>query len=306
MKTAIGIVTFGNHEFTRLALTQIVKTVTRPMDVYLVIGKPGDIETISLCTAINIDFIQHDVNKGFPASINDLYDYAWLGKNPRHLAYDNLIIMGNDVVPYPNAIDALIEQAEISDYEWISSCQYDVKSLVRDHPEAAKFFKGPNYEFTDFSSRPWNLHGPENIRPHRVEDGVIKDVHNLCLFKRSVFEKIGYIDVNFFPAYFSDNDYGRRGWKEGLKTCSLDHSAYFHFWSRTIHQGSGGSTPRYFQLNEEFYRAKWGGPVEEEVWDTPFGGNAYRLENGIYLPGNRKIDSRADEERIVNYWKSKG
>lgn len=301
-KTAVGIVTFGNAAFTRLGLVEILKTVKKPVSIVLVIGKPGDTESLRLADEFQLPRIVHQENKGFPASINDIYDWAWIDGN-----FDNLIIMGNDVVPYPNAIDALIEEADTSDHVWVSSCQFDVRSLLARYPEAGKYFKGPNCEFTDFTARPWELHGPEHIRAHRVEGGVIKDVHNLCLFKREVFERIGYIDVNFFPAYFSDNDYCMRGTFEGLKTCSLDHSAYFHFWSRTVHQEKGSvHTPRYFQANSDFYRLKWGGPVQGEKFTVPFNGNDFRLTGDLWLPGSRTIRTREGEEEMVRYWKARG
>ena len=333
MKTAIGIVTFGNHQFTRLGLTEIFRTVKHPVDICVVIGKPGDWETQNVLAqyALGRDhadgelrllskFIIHKENKGFPGSINDIYDWAFV---PQKLQqgeihndfgeYDNLIIMGNDVVPYPGAIDALIDQAERSDHDCICSCMYDVKSLVRDHPEAARHFTRPNFQFTDFNARPWDMHGPEHVQPYAVIEGNRGGLHDLTLFKRSVFEKIGYIDVNFFPAYFSDNDYWRRGLLAGVKFCSVTTSCYFHFWSRTIHQGgktahTGG---RAFQLNEKFYRRKWGGGPGGETFSVAFDGKQYMMGSAfpntrasIILPGTNIIASRSDEPRIIEYWKA--
>lgn len=311
MKTALGIVTFGNAGFTRLALDELLKTVTHAVDVCLVVGKPGDVETANMARTHRTHpfVIVHATNKGFPASINDIYDWAW----KRH-DFDNLIMMGNDVIPYPGGVDSLIDEAAKPDHEWVCSSQYDVRSLCAQHPEARKFFTGDNFTFTDFSARPWDLHGPEHIRPPHVETNSIRDVHNLALFKRSVFEKIGYIDVNFYPAYFSDNDYCRRasfGIDPPIRGCTLQHSAYFHFWSRTIHQG-GGHPSKAYANNEAFYCAKWGGVVGQERWRVPFGGQPYNLTPKpagraieIVLLPEVNIPSRENEEAIVNYWKER-
>src|SRR5208282_502277 len=262
MKTAIGIVTYGNAQFTRLGLVEIIKRVKDWREtICLVTGKPGDTDTVDLARTYGTEIIRHQENKGFPASINDLYDWAW-GEG----RFDNLIMMGNDVVPFPGAIDALINQAATTDYELIAGSELDARSLVERYPDARQHFAGPNLLFTNFKARPWDLH-KDNVRPPYVADGVIANVHNLCLFKRSVFDKLGYIDVNFFPAYFSDNDYCMRGVFEGLKSCALYHAEYFHFWSRTIHQGTDTDhSNRAFQLNEEYYRLKWGGTPTKEAW----------------------------------------
>lgn len=227
------MVTFGNLEFTKLALREIRANMKPPVVFFVVVGKPGDEKTSVWLRSEGIAFVAHKENLGFPASINDIYDWAWNGWN-----FDNVIIAGNDIAPYLGAIDALIECAETTEWEWICSSEYDSRALVRDHPEARRFFKGGNMVFSDFAARPWELHQPP--RDIILEPNCIKDVRNLCLFKRSVFEKLGYADVNFWPGgYFEDNDYCRRAMLAGVKACGLRHSSYFHFWSRTIHQGSG-------------------------------------------------------------------
>lgn len=301
-KTLIGMVTFGNLEFTQLAVREIRRTTAAAVDLALVVGKPGDQATAAWCRQEGLVHWCHGVNMGFPASINDLYDHAWRGPG----GYDYLVICGNDVVPYPGAIDALIEEADRGEFAWVASSQFDVASLCSAYPEQRRWFEGSSYLFRDFDQRPWDAHAARVPRAREVVPHVIADVHNLCLYHRSVADAIGYIDVNFFPAYFSDNDYCVRGHRAGVKACQLRHSAYFHFWSRTIHQGSGGSTHRYFDLNQEYYRAKWGGLVNDEHYALPFGGRPWALGNGVTLPGALKINDRSDEYRIVEYWRERG
>ena len=136
MKTAIGIVTYGNAQFTRLGLVEIIKRVKDWREtICLVAGKPGDTDTVDLARTYGTEIIRHQENKGFPASINDLYDWAW-GEG----RFDNLIMMGNDVVPFPGAIDALINQAATTDYELIAGSELDARSLVERYPDARQHF----------------------------------------------------------------------------------------------------------------------------------------------------------------------
>ena len=308
MKTLIGIVTFGNLPFTQLTIAEIRRHTTVPFDLFVIVGKPGDMETWNWLTNEGIKCEAHPVNRGFPASLNDIFDYAW--SDP---AVENVILCGNDVLPYPGAIDAMVAEAARGEWEWICASQFDVKALCATYPAAWKYFSGSNYQFTDYTTRPWDMHTPvavacaPGIEPHQL-----KDVQNLCLYRRSVFEKLGYFDANFWPnGYFSDNDYARRAVNAGIKGCGLPHAQYFHFWSRTIHQGETRPNDTYFERNQEFYLLKWGGPFAAEKWVEPFGGHyphhlgVDREGYEIALPASLKIYGRANENAIIEHWRNK-
>ena len=296
-KNLIGIGTFGNINFTKMAVHSVQETVNNDYTIYLVVGKVGDLETIEFAESEGIPYKIHPSNLGFPRAVNDIYDAGWVDGD-----YDNVIIMGNDVVAYPYAIDSLIDTAEDSDYEWICSLQYDVRSLIKEFPKTKKFFSGASLIFDYFRGRPWEAFTSYSKEREIAEIG-FSDVQNLCLYKRSVFEKIGYTDTNFYPAYFIDNDLARRGVNANLSACTLINSRYFHFWSRTIHQETGGTTPLAFNKNQAFYKTKWGGDFGQEAWTIPFNGGTYSLTDGVDLVGSLNIDSREQELDIINYWR---
>ena len=304
-KTLIGIVTYGNLGFTKIALRSVLETVNSPVDFFLVVGKPQDNETVEFLKKEGIPYVQHSFNYGFPYSVNDIYDYAWKEND-----YDNLIIMGNDVVAYPYAIDSLIHVADTTDNSWVCAREYSVKSLCKEYTEVQMHFDIPDaYRFRDFSTRPWEIAiaNSPNIHSNIETNGAgLSDVHNLALFKRDIFDAIGYIDVNFYPAYYEDNDYVRRAINAGItKSCRVLNSIYFHFWSRTIHQGTGGEYhPKYFHENRTFYMRKWGGDFGHELWDVPFNGKQYFLGDVILQP-ELSIHSREDEIDIINFWTKK-
>ncbi len=299
-RTLVGIVTFGLSQFTREAIHSVKDTVKNSYDIFAVVGKPNDSATVALLNNENVPFTVHNQNMGFPASLNDIYDYAW-----QENEYDYLVIMGNDVIAYPYAIDRLIDEADRSDFVWIGATQYPIQSLIKDFPECKQFFATHRYTITDFSHKCWKKFKGYNREPGKVLNQR-SDVHNLCLYKKDVFDAIGYIDVNFFPAYFEDNDYATRGKRAALKMCKITNSYYFHFWSRTLHQGSGGSTGKFFGLNSRFYQKKWGGAVNKETYSLPFNGKLHPLAGNIKLPASINIQSRNDELAIINYWSRLG
>jgi GT2 family glycosyltransferase len=298
-KVLIGAATFGNTMFTAKAFESCKNTAKHEVDFFAVVGKPGDVSTVNLLEERGIPYVRHDINKGFPASVNDIYDYAFKEND-----YDSVIIIGNDIVAYPYCIDSLIDVADTTDYLVISALQYDVRDLVREHEEASKYFSGGNCIITDLSQEPWNLF-TNYSSDIEVLDNKLYDVQNCCLYKREVFDRIGYTDVNFYPAYFIDNDYVKRILVDKIKYCSLGNARFFHFWSRTIHQENGGSTGKYFGLNRLFYVNKWGGMPEKETFDLPFNGVSRTLTDGVLLPPVVNIQSRELEPHIINYWRNK-
>lgn len=312
MKTIIGICTFGNLRFSELTVNSVFETVKEhDVEIALIVGKPGDAETLEWAkqkresSGGRLHYLPHKQNMGFPSACNDMWDIS--------RGFDNLIIMGNDVIAYPGAIDKMIATAEQTDWEWICASMFDAKSLVNHYPELKKYFTGEGMAFTDFDTRPWEAHAANVMAiPDTVGANVFSDVQNLCLFKRSVFDKIGYFDANFWPnGYFSDNDYARSAVNAGLKGCALPAAVYFHFWSRTIHQETGPRSLQ-FERNLEFYRTKWGGDFGHETFTVPFNGQPYELPTSrnlpcgpITIPGTAKITSRDDEKRVASYWASR-
>ena len=280
MTTLVGMVTFGLLDFTKLTIKSIRETTISDIDFYVIVGKPRDIETVGFLESEGIPYKAHKYNYGFPYSINDIYDYAWKDNN-----YDNLILVGNDIVAYPNCIDSMINLANNSDYELISASQLEVRNLVELYPQTRDQFAKLNYIFTDFTKEPWKEFKDFDLE-QSIEELEQADIQNACLYKRSVFDTIGYTDVNFYPAYFVDNDYAKRCFTFGIKSCALTNARFFHFWSRTIKQGSGGSTNKYFEANRYYYRKKWGGEVGKETIQAPI-----------------KISSRDNEITDINKWR---
>jgi GT2 family glycosyltransferase len=297
-RTLIGTVAYGGLPFLRILVEEIAATTIRG-DTIVVVAKPGDQEMWDFLFGREINLIQHTENKGFPASINDLCDAAFVNGS-----YDNLIICGNDTVPMRGAIDAMIDCADSTDWETVSASEFDARFLASHYPEASKCFHPPNLSFTDFNARPWEIHFTPEYRPGQsIEPNCFKDIRNMALFKRSSFEKVGYDDVNYWPnGYYADNDYCRRCVLSGVKSAGLQPAEFFHFWSRTIHQGEARPNSVYFERNRAYYIQKWGGEPNQERYALPFDGKGLQLTPEIFLKPEINIQSRDQEPAIIEYW----
>lgn len=295
-KTLIGISAFGGLPFLEITLREIQRTVTRSgVNILVSVARPNDQEMVGFLASRGIPFIVDGHNRGFAANVNDWYDTAFA-----HGDYDHLICCGNDVVPMPGAIDAMIETAEREDFQMICGSEFNAQFLVNQYPEARRFFHGEELVFTDFDARPWELH--KDFR-NGIQPDCRKDIRNLTLFKRSSFEMAGYDDVNYFPgAYFADNTYGRKCDLLGVTAAGLLEGSFFHFTSRTIRQNSERDHHGYFARNSGHYVHTWGGPVGGERYALPYDGRGMELAPGIFLKPELKIDSREQEAAIINYW----
>lgn len=99
----------------------------------------------------------------------------------------------------------------------------------------------------------------------------------LFVLKPDVFQAVGAFDENFWPAYYEDNDYARRMQVVGLKPrdLNLEELGCTHPTSETLHSFSSDGqrlfSYRFGQLMRYYY-IKWGGPVGEEKYESPFNG----------------------------------
>lgn len=291
-KTLVGICAYGGLRFLEMGLAALREQ--SGFDTRVIVAKPEDGEMVEHLNKMGVYHHWHTKNLGFAASVNDLYEEAFA-----HGDYDNLIIMGNDVIPMPGAVEVMIRCADTTDYEMVCGSEFNARFLYDHYPEARKFFQGENLVFTDWGARPWLLHQDHQTG---VEPDTRKDIRNLTLFKRSSFEKVGYADVNFWPnGYFEDNDYGRRCDLLKVKACGLKEAAFFHFTSRTIHQNASRDHGKYFDRNRAYYVDKWHGPPGSEKLSAPFGGGPYRLGD-TEVPCDMKISTREHEAACIEHW----
>lgn len=95
-----------------------------------------------------------------------------------------------------------------------------------------------------------------------------------CVFlaKKAVFEKVGYFDEQFFPAYFEDNDFCRRMKLAGIEPLPVDCEGYQHDVSSTLKQFNPAEMEEHhtqFRENQRRYMNKWGGLPGSEIYDSP-------------------------------------
>jgi len=292
----IGCVAYRNFKYTKMAINSILETTTPPFRIVLVIGDPDDSETEKFASKEkSIEVIHHDTNRGFPAGLNDISDYVY-SQDPDA----DILFVGNDTLAYPGTVDAMFD---LTDGDCYTAVEVNISNFLRRFPQHRWMF-GNNYrlEVEGFDAYlDYELSGTWETR----EINFINGFHNYTLVRRSFFDKVGYVDENFYPAYFEDNDYVHRGFKAGCEFREINYP-YFHFWSRTVHEAQSGKVnSRYFPLNRDYYEMKWGGVPTREFYEHPFAGMPYPLHDSVV--DNRYFDGFMRDNAInfymMNYWK---
>lgn len=297
MKTLVAIASYGGLPFLKVTLGEVLAT-SQNVDVMVTVSKPGDHLMADYLVSLPVIIHQDLENRGFAANVNDAYERAFVQGD-----YDNLIILGNDCVVMPGAIDAMIETAK-NGVEMVCGSEFNSKFLHEHYPAVRRFFHGPNMVVDDegLNSRIWEVH--KDFRTG-VQPDTLKDVRNFTLYTRAAFEKVGYDDVNFFPnAYFADNTYARRCHLAGVNAVGLLEGAFYHWWSRTINQNESRPHDLYFRRNQELYTHQWGGNVNQERYALPYDGRGMQLTPEIFLKPEVNIQSREQEQAIIKYWSS--
>lgn len=119
---------------------------------------------------------------------------------------------------------------------------------------------------------------------------------HLIAFHRSVFEKIGLFDENFYPAYFEDIDFGYR--------MLLSKSFPFgwpNVWVNAVLTGVAQHI-KFVDCSAApllvYYREKWGGNKGEEQFTRPF----LKLKASIKDFPKRTIPELAEKYQLTNWW----
>jgi GT2 family glycosyltransferase len=108
--------------------------------------------------------------------------------------------------------------------------------------------------------------------------------YSSMVFTPALLQEVGFMDENFFPAYYEDNDHRYR-----MKLVDMEWEIfplqYTHAVSSTLKRDNTFIAKNQFTFkeNNKYYVAKWGGPPGQEVYETPFD-LEFPLDYWIYDP----------------------
>lgn len=178
---------------------------------------------------------------------------------------DYVVVLNNDVLLHPDAIDQMINRFEKS----IISGDITKEINDRQHPVGMVTAMDVRGECPI----------PADIFIKKSEDYqlVAEAEHpnfSAFMLSKQCWDVVGEFDEGFKPAYFEDNDYHRRMTLAGMKALVYPPAMFYHFGSRTQNEALAGAVivpGPVFEENKKYYHGKWGGGPGEDRFDHPFG-----------------------------------
>ena len=307
MKVIIGLITFNCLKYTKLCLKYL--KCSYPHEI-LVIDNGSIDGTVEWLRTQNVTLIEHGQNLGVPYASNTMFDYTWKD-DPDNV----LIVISNDNILLPNAIDNLVASAQTSEANVVSGDTINSPVYLARYKDHRKYFRGG--DMISLLSTNWSPGDYYNLVEKTQDEFVAAMYDELVpalqpyptlatnwgffvpghrLYKKAYFDAIGYWDANFYPLYSCDFDWTRRA-KLTNQPCDVEFSSLsFEFWSRCIYEGS---VPIVDVRRDDYYRDKWGPHASgEDGWDVPFNGSVPEKYAG-YDTSQVKIISRDGElERV--------
>lgn len=189
----------------------------------------------------DVEYVRSFTNIGVAAAWNRGLHHLFSFEN-----INNVLVLNNDVLLHPEAIDRLVAAIDSNYFPIITGTDV-AKQCAR----------------------------PVDINTIRLPDAhYYTDAPEFSCFmiSRAGYKMIGDFDTKFFPAYYEDNDYHYRAKLLKERLVKLNTALYYHYGSRTIRENKDVDdvVNTYYLQNERYYVTKWGGKPGEEKYKTPF------------------------------------
>lgn len=215
--------------YTRRCIESILKNV--PLDIHLILvddastdETPAYFEDLRRQSSehVRITVLQHAVNQGYLASINEAMDHA---------ISPYVLFSNNDVEVFPGAVEEMLAIAS----------QRPEFGLI--NPNSNEF-DYPAYDEVKLLQRrgTWTeLYHPAGF---------------FMMVKREVIAAVGKFDPVFAPGYFEEMDYGERARSKGFLTVMAQGAYVFHHASRTF---TSQAKRELWKRNSRIFEERWRG-----------------------------------------------
>lgn len=214
--------------------------------------------------------IKNDINYGFAEGNNIGIKYALNELNSSYL-----LLLNNDTIVDKNFLNELIEVAERSECMGIlgpTIYYYTTKNKIQSAGVNLKWKKGTG----------------NKLRYHEIDEGTFEEIIDVdyvsgcsMLVKKEVFEKIGYLNKNYF-AYWEETEFCIRAKRAGYKVVYVPKSKIWHKQLSTALKTSG--LHEYLMTRNMFsFMKKYSNTLQYISFLLYFFGFRFWLLNFIYI-----------------------
>lgn len=230
----------------------------------------------------NLHFKQLDKNYGFSRAVNE---------GIRLAKGEYVLLLNNDTVIEKNFVQELVKT---------------IKKDKRIFAVSSKMIAYYNREVIDDAGDEYNLLGwtkkrgdGKSVQGFKTEKRVFSACAGAALYRKSIFDEIGYFDEDFF-AYMEDVDIGYRANIHGYKNIYCPDAKVYHIGSAT--SGSRYNTFKVrLSARNNIYVAYKNMPLIQLIFNVPFLFSGYLIK---YLFFTRKGLGKVYKEGILEGMKS--
>lgn len=222
-KLSVVIPNYNGAEFIPECFKALSKQSFKDFDVIFVDNASED-ESVRIAREnageLELRVIELDINYGFARAVNE-------GIKASDAEY--VILLNNDTKAGAHFAEELLYAIDGLNYIFSAQAhmlRYDDSRLT---DSAGDYFCVLGWAFSRGKDKP--------ARRYREDCEIFSSCAGAAIYRKAVFEKIGYFDEKFF-AYLEDVDIGYRAWLNGYR-CIFAHKA------RVLHVGSGASGSRH-------------------------------------------------------------
>jgi len=231
--TSIIIPNCNGAELLRTCLKSI-KAQTEPPYEIIVVDNGSQDESLELCYREQVKIISFPTNRGTVEACN-----AGL----RIASGEALLLLNNDTVATKDWLKNMLR------------CLYSDERIgivgpKTNYASGRQRIKEAFTSIADMESR-YN-----RVNPAKWQE--VKRIVGLCfLFKRELLEKVGYLDEQFSPGHYEDDDYCYRARQAGYKLMIAGDVFLYHKGSVSFKQMYKHELKELVQANKQKFIAKW-------------------------------------------------
>ena len=239
--TSIILLSYNTYPYTKACIESIRRHTEPGTYEIIVIDNASQDESVDwLKEQTDCILICNRENVGFPKGCNQGMEIA---------KGSEILLLNNDVIVTPGWLVQLRQALYSSPMVGAVSCMSNSCSNFQQVDASYD-----TLEELDTFAKDYHSHNALHWIPWMILVG-------FCfLLKREVFHKIGYMDEQFSPGNYEDNDYSFRVWVAGYQLLLCKDTFIHHFGSVSFKKRDAASQQRYFDLlqrNRNKFLQKW-------------------------------------------------
>lgn len=240
MKTCIIIVNYNGYKDTLECINSLKENINSNYKIIVVDNKSTDDSVEKLRTIDGIYLIEADKNGGFSYGNNLGIKYAL------NNGYENVILLNNDTIVTKDCFDIMLEKSKSKDIGIVGN------KILYYYDKNKIYSYGGNINM----NRGTAILGYNLEKNQKLEDVEVKFISGCCmLIKKEVFEKIGFLNENYFM-YYEDVEFCLKA-SEFFKLIVINDSVIYHKVSASTGGEANSFAIRYNTRNRIIFMEKY-------------------------------------------------